>query len=215
MKASQFLLLPNLLSLSRILLTPIVGYLLAQPGLESVYLCVGVLIVAVATDALDGYTARRLNQQSQLGLYLDPVADKLFAAVLLVLLVIYRELPIWLAGVVVGRDLLILVTGLLAVRKRNIALPSNLTGQYAFFAIVFLLGFYIIRFPFGQQLATWTVVALTAASSFNYGRRFLRIMRGQPAPIFQDRPAFRWMRIGAAALLIGLCTVMFVIEMMN
>ena len=215
MKASEFLLVPNILSLSRILLTPLVGYLLARDDLLSVYLCVGVLVLAVATDALDGYAARRLGQQSPLGLYLDPIADKLFAAVLLILLVIYRDLPVWLAAVIVGRDLAILITGLLVVREHRITLPSNLTGQYAFFSIVMLLGFYVIRFDFGQTLATVATVSLVTASSFNYGRRFYAIMRGQPVPIFQDRPSYRWMRIGLAAILLIICIVKFVLEKMN
>jgi CDP-diacylglycerol--glycerol-3-phosphate 3-phosphatidyltransferase len=137
MKTRDFFLLPNLLSLSRILLTPLVGYFLSRPDTASVYFCVVVLVVAVATDALDGWTARKMRLQSQLGLYLDPVADKLFAAVIIVLLVIYRDFPIWLIAVVIGRDLLILLAGLIVLRKRGLTLPSNITGQYAFFSIVF------------------------------------------------------------------------------
>ena len=214
MKTSDFLLLPNLLSLTRVLLTPLVGYLLAQNDLLSVYLCVGVLVLAVVTDALDGYAARRLKQQTPLGLYLDPVADKLFASVLLVLLVIHRGLPIWLAAVIVGRDLVILITGLLVVRRRQITLPSNITGQYAFFSVVMLLGFYVIRFKFGQELATVVTVILVAASSLSYARRFLLIMRGKPAPVFHDRPVYRWLRIGLTGLLLASCLVRFILNMM-
>lgn len=212
MKASHFLLAPNLLSLSRILLTPLVGYLLAQNDVLSVYFCVGVLLVAVSTDALDGWLARKLNQQTELGLYLDPLADKLFAAVLLSLLVIYRDLPLWLAALIVGRDFLILLTGLLAVKARSITLPSNVTGQYTFFAVVVLVTFYVIRFDFGATLATIATVCLVLASLANYGRRFYLIMRGRPAPVFHDRPVYKWLRIGLTALLLSLCLVMFILE---
>ncbi len=212
MKTSDFLLIPNLLSLSRILLTPLVGYLLARNDDLSVYLCMGVLIVAVSTDALDGLLARKLNQQSELGLYLDPLADKLFAAVLLSLLVAFRNFPFWLAALIVGRDVLILFTGLLAVKARSITLPSNVTGQYTFFAVVMLVFFYVIRFEFGERLATVATVSLILASALSYGQRFILIMQGRPVPVFRDRPVYKWLRIGFTALLLGVCLVVFILE---
>jgi CDP-diacylglycerol--glycerol-3-phosphate 3-phosphatidyltransferase len=215
MKTSDFFLLPNLLSLTRIALTPLVGYFLAKSDDLSVVLCVGVLVIAVATDALDGWTARKLNLQSQLGLYLDPIADKLFAAVLLVLLVIYRDVPIWLMLVVVGRDLAILLAGTVVLKKKGVLLSSNLTGQYAFFSIVILLGFYVIRFEFGQLLAMTATIILTAASTFNYGKRFFQVVSGRPVSVFRDRKLYQGLRIGLTALLLAVCLVMYLKQILG
>ncbi len=80
--------IPNLLTLLRIVLIPfiVVLYLTSIPGIW----VAGIFILASATDCLDGFLARRMNQVSPFGRFLDPVADKLLIVVVLVLLVSYR-----------------------------------------------------------------------------------------------------------------------------
>lgn len=97
--------IPNLLTLSRLLLTPVVIWLL----LETQYaLAFGLFILAGLTDALDGMIAKRFGQQTELGAYLDPIADKVLIVSIFVTLGIMHALPVWLVLLVVSRDALII-----------------------------------------------------------------------------------------------------------
>jgi len=203
---------PNLVSLSRVLITPVVGYFLARDDAVSIVIGAALLILAAISDGVDGYLARRLNMRSGLGLILDPLADKLFAAVLLIELVMFRGLPVWLAAVIVGRDLLIAAGGMLVLRRRKVPLASNVTGQYTFFSIVLLLGFYVVRFRFGIWLISVITVLLVAISLASYGYRFVRLWRGLPMDSSPDRQLYRILRVAATVVILAICAVMLVVE---
>ncbi len=193
---------PNLVSLSRILLVPFIGYYLAQGDDHSTRVCVILLAVAVLTDLLDGYLARRLNQISRLGIALDPIADKILAAALVVLLVLYREFPLWLAGVIIGRDLLLLMAGLVLLKQKRIVVPANLTGKYTFVAIAVLLFSHVIRFEFGVRMMTPITVLLIGVSTIIYSLVFVRVRaRGSVVGRPTDRPLMRGLRFLALFVL--------------
>lgn len=96
--------IPNIMTLARMALVPaflicvIYGWL---------YVSLAIFIIAALTDALDGYLARRLHQETQLGLYLDPLADKLLCTVSYVSFAVIGLIPAWLAIVVCFKDLFI------------------------------------------------------------------------------------------------------------
>ena len=99
--------IPNQLTLLRILLIPVFIVVFYLPYEHSNFLACIIFILAAITDILDGYYARKLNQISSLGVFLDPVADKLMVAIALVLLVqknpeIYLALP---AAIIIGREI--------------------------------------------------------------------------------------------------------------
>lgn len=193
---SQFLTIPNLFSLSRIFLTPFVAWFLAQDTPQATLLCIGLFIIAAITDFLDGYTARTRNEISRLGVALDPIADKLFAGIVVILLIFHRDLPVWLAAVILGRDLVIMAAGAALLRGRTISLPSNLTGKYTFSAIAVLLASYVVRFDWGITLFTWLTLLFSVLSLIMYTRVFLAIRAGRPIPRFRDRPHWKSIRIG-------------------
>ena len=200
MPTPEILKIPNLLSLSRIALAPIICHFLSRNDTTGIMVSLILMVVAGITDGLDGYLARRWKQTGRLGTALDPIADKLFAALLVICLIIHRDFPIWLASVIVGRDLLIVGLGMLLLGDRNISLPSNLTGKYAFTAIVVLLASYVIRFEFGIMLTTWTTMILIAASLYGYGRVFVMVKRGKPAPEFTDKKYLMTIRTAATTV---------------
>ena len=191
---SELTSLPNLVSLSRIAMIPLVGWFLSRDDATSVIVCALLIILAGISDGLDGWLARRLGRVSRLGIALDPIADKIFAGALVILLVIYRDLPLWLATVIVGRDLLIVMIAGLLMRGRDINLPSNLTGKYAFASTAMLIGCYVIRFGYGVNLFTWTTLVLLVASTIGYARVMVIVRRGGPPPVFTDRPLYRMLR---------------------
>jgi len=98
--------IPNIITFSRILLIPIFVFIFYLPAQWS-YMCAAVIFaMAGATDWLDGYLARKLNQSTKLGAFLDPVADKLMVVTAIVLLVEVHANP-WLAIpsiVIIGRE---------------------------------------------------------------------------------------------------------------
>ena len=97
--------LPNLLTLIRLLLAPVVAWRLLEHDVEGAF---WLFVIAAITDLLDGNLARWLNQRSVLGAWLDPIADKVMLLTTLSMLALTGLLPMWLLYVVVVRDLIIL-----------------------------------------------------------------------------------------------------------
>lgn len=101
--------LPNLLTLSRILLIPFFVLVYIIPGADTYVYAAGLFALAALTDSLDGYLARRLEQITPFGAFLDPVADKLIVVSALVVLIGHHG-NLWLtlpALVIVGREIVI------------------------------------------------------------------------------------------------------------
>jgi cardiolipin synthase len=94
--------IPNLITLLRILLTPLFVIFLIQGSYHKALL---VFLLAGLSDLADGLIARTWHQKSRLGSYLDPLADKVLMVASFVTLSIYREIPSWLTVVVISRDL--------------------------------------------------------------------------------------------------------------
>lgn len=101
--------IPNILTLIRIILIPVLVIVFYVPGQWSYQLSAAIFGIAALTDLLDGYLARRLNQLSAFGAFLDPVADKLMVAVALVLLVQDNPSPLFAipAAIIIGREIAI------------------------------------------------------------------------------------------------------------
>lgn len=97
--------LPNLITLARIALVAPIAWLLWHMRYPEALL---LTVIAGLSDAVDGYLARRFNWLSPMGAMLDPIADKLLAVMLFVVFTLQGHLPLWLALIVIGRDLLIL-----------------------------------------------------------------------------------------------------------
>lgn len=96
--------LPNLLTIARILLVPLAVWLIINDEFAAAF---AVFVVAGITDAVDGFIAKRFNAVTELGAYLDPVADKLLLVSAFVTLTAIDLVPLWLAVAVVARDLVI------------------------------------------------------------------------------------------------------------
>jgi cardiolipin synthase len=98
--------IPNLLTLLRIILVPIIVILLIQGSFIKALM---VFLVAGLSDALDGFLARVLHQQTVLGAYLDPIADKALLASSFITLSVLHIIPGWVTVIVISRDFIILL----------------------------------------------------------------------------------------------------------
>ncbi len=160
--------IPNQLTLLRILLIPVFVLVFYLPMSWNNYLACLVFTIAAVTDVLDGYLARKLNQTSSLGAFLDPVADKLMVAVVLVLLVqqnpvIYLALP---AAIIIGREITVsaLREWMAEIGARNMVAVSA-WGKIKTVAQMLALGFLIFRMPlFGLPIYEIGLVLLYIAA---------------------------------------------------
>ena len=99
--------LPNRLSIVRILFIPVIVYLISTQEDKLIFLSAVLFIVAGITDGLDGYIARKMSLKSRLGLYLDPIADKLLVSSVLITLTDYKIVPLWVTIILVCREFII------------------------------------------------------------------------------------------------------------
>lgn len=137
------------------------------------------------------------------GMVLDPLADKILAAFLAVMLIFYRDFPLWLAATIISRDLVILMASATLLRGKNVVVPSTITGKYAFFFIVILLACSVIRFEYGVWLTTYICFVLIALSIIIYTRLFDRIRRGKSFLPFKDISLFKFVRVSLTALVLA------------
>lgn len=99
--------LPNLITFSRLLGIPFLLYGLYNPTPQARWVCLTIFLVAALTDWLDGYLARKLNQITDLGKFLDPLVDKLLVLAPLLVLVELQTIPAWGVFVILARELAI------------------------------------------------------------------------------------------------------------
>ncbi|MGF1525055.1 MAG: CDP-diacylglycerol--glycerol-3-phosphate 3-phosphatidyltransferase [Leptolyngbyaceae cyanobacterium] len=99
--------LPTWVTVSRLLGVPVVLILLLDPTPTHTWIAVGVFLIAAGTDWVDGYLARRLDQVTELGKFLDPLVDKLLVLAPLLALIELGEVPAWGVFIILARELTI------------------------------------------------------------------------------------------------------------
>lgn len=189
MAAGSSLTIPNVISALRLLAIPLyVWLILSQSAYGWAFL---VLAIAGATDWVDGYLARRLNQQSRLGEILDPLADRLYIAATVISLALISVIPWWLVGVLVARDVMLLMIVPLLRRRGLLTLPVTLLGKAATFALLWGFPFLLlsgiggllgeIAGVFGWAFALWGTFLYWMA-----GLDYLRTALGYSAGVGND-----------------------------
>jgi cardiolipin synthase len=171
----DFLLLPNLLAIFRILLFPFIFFFLTQDTYSGLIVAVILIALAVASDVLDGYAARRLRQITDLGRILDPLADKLGLGIFVVFIIIYRGFPVWAAGLLFLKDLLTLVAAIAMAKRKGFVLMSNNWGKLNSWIWVFTVVVYIVKI---QPLQQWLLVIATVSVA-NAIIQYLRLFFAQ------------------------------------
>lgn len=125
---------PNFLSILRLILVPVFLYLLLDGQNVAALL---VLVFASASDWFDGFIARKFNQITNLGVVLDPLADRLYIFATLIGLTINGNIPVWLATVVIARDVLLLIGYPVLASHGYGPLPVHFLGKAATFALLY------------------------------------------------------------------------------
>ncbi len=179
----------NLLTLSRIAAIPLIVILLLLPGGLARWLALGLYALACLTDFFDGYIARRFGLASALGRFLDPIADKLVVAAILLALASNGEIAGWLilpALVILCRE--ILVSGLREyLAELRVGMPVSLLAKWKTAAQMTALGFLILGAHGPRDLPVamigavllWAAAILTVITGYDYLRLGLRHMEGR------------------------------------
>ncbi|HHV16365.1 MAG TPA: CDP-diacylglycerol--glycerol-3-phosphate 3-phosphatidyltransferase [Gelria sp.] len=170
--------LPNKLTMFRIILVPVLVVVLLINIPYGDYFAAAIFILAALTDSLDGYLARRWKQVTRLGIFLDPLADKLLIMAALICLVQLGRIPGWIAIVIIAREFA--VSGLRAIKAGDgIVIPASIWGklktltQVIAVLLVILESVYrsITTLPIGLW-AMYVAVVITIISGVEYFYRF-------------------------------------------
>ncbi|MBT9311824.1 CDP-diacylglycerol--glycerol-3-phosphate 3-phosphatidyltransferase [Leptothoe kymatousa] len=160
--------LPTWITLSRLLAIPVVFWVLANPTVGSRWWAVAVFLLAACTDWLDGYLARRLNQVTELGKFLDPLVDKLLVLAPLMVLVQLGTVPAWGVFLILARELTIAGWRVGQVK----VVGANLWGKVK--TVIQIVAIAVLLSPLSQtyvQLSLvlfWLAVAITWWSGLVY-----------------------------------------------
>ena len=169
---------------------PVVVVLFAWDFTNHLYVATGVFVVAMATDQVDGWLARRWNQTSAFGSLLDPIADKVLVLAAFVMLVAEGVAPAWMVAAIVAREFL--VSGLrLAAIEKGVVIGARDLGKLKTWAqaVAVGIGGFAAAGAWSSDIAWWALlvaVLLTWLSGLDYARvapRILRDERVEAAPV--------------------------------
>ncbi len=172
----------NILTVSRLLLLPfIIALFFAENtwGGFAVWLCLLLYIIGSVTDFFDGYVARKLNQISGFGTFLDPISDKIYVSTLLILLVSFDKIEgVWIILVVLIFMREFLISGLREfLGPKNVKMPVSLLAKWKTTVQMLSLGFLIIGndyAPYTTELGLWLLLLATALTLIT-GVSYMRV----------------------------------------
>jgi cardiolipin synthase (CMP-forming) len=177
--------IPNILTLVRMACVPLIASLLLMPSNAARWWALGVYVVAGITDFFDGYLARKWKLQSSLGRMLDPIADKVLVAVILLVLCADQILAgghIWAAMIIMARE--VLVSGLREyLGGLSVSVPVTQIAKWKTTLQLVAIGF-LIAGPAGESVVPgttlagiaglWIAAAFTLYTGYDYMRAGLR-----------------------------------------
>ena len=184
--SNRIVTIPNALSLLRLLLIPVfLGTLIAAEYLWALV----ILVVSSVTDLVDGVVARRFDQITRLGQLLDPAADRLYILATLIGLAWQQFIPWWLVAIIIARDVLLIVLGVVLANHGYGPLYVHHLGKMATFALLFALPVLILGGAFSALAPVATVLGWSAAlwgaflywwAGILYLRETIRVVRISP-----------------------------------
>ncbi len=167
--------LPNALAALRILLAPLMFWIILNPEFFTdngyhitwnYYFASLLFVLASATDFFDGYIAREWDQMTVLGAILDPLADKMLTLAAFLGLMMIGEASAWAIYIIIVRELFI--TGIRTVAvSEGISVKASWAGKVKTVAQMIAIGFLLMHWPLGEELL-WFAVALTVYSGLEY-----------------------------------------------
>lgn len=174
--------IPNFITLARVLSVPVIFWLLVSGNSRVAFF---VFVCAGISDAVDGYLAKRFDWKTDLGAYLDPLADKLLIVSIYIALGVSHEIPLWLVIAVVSRDILILLAVLLSwlmdhpVRIKPLVVSKiNTAAQLVLAATVLADEGFNLGLDTTRLVLVWLTAVSTLLSLVAYLKAWLMHMAG-------------------------------------
>lgn len=148
--------IPNILSLSRIVIAPIFLWLFLSDDIALQQFSIVLYILGAITDYYDGYFARRFNQVSSFGKFVDPLADKLHTSAAFIAFVLLKIVPLWMVIVIIMRDFGTTLLRIIQKKEFKTSVPAKLktTLQFIFIGAVLIMFYVKGMYPYGKIAST-------------------------------------------------------------
>jgi cardiolipin synthase len=131
------------------------------------YWAVGIILLAGLTDVIDGYLARKTKQITQLGIMLDPLADKLMMIAIFLSLLISGKISFWAAAAIFFRDMAMILCSAVFHFRGKKTVPANIFGKLT--TVLFYLALFFLLFGFREaETFLWSVIVLSYITSLIY-----------------------------------------------
>lgn len=175
--------IPTILSLSRVLLIPVFIYFLSLKTFNGCLIALIIFLVASLTDMLDGWSARRFNQTTEFGAFIDPLADKFLVISAIIAIIAldpsFELFDFWMILIIVGRDILLTFMRMLAI-KQGKPLKTSKFGKikttFQMVSIVIIIMIYIAKwgklFTAHEDIPYWIMLGVTIVTAIS-GVRYL------------------------------------------
>ena len=179
---------PNTLTVLRVIMIPFfVLFMLGDITSVDKYIALGIFIAASLTDTLDGYLARKNNQVTNFGKFMDPLADKLLVCAAMICLMDLDRLPSWIVIIIISREFIISGFRLIAAEHQIVIAASmwgkfKTTFQMAMIILIILninVDFYIAGVGVIHVLATYVALVLTIVSLIDYLNKNKAVLKEQ------------------------------------
>ena|GEM_PF-343646 len=144
--------IPNTLSGLRILMVPVIFLLILHCSPGNFFILIVGFSFSIWLDFFDGYLARKLSQETELGKILDPLADKLMVFFIVLALIIKSNFPLWLGLIIFLRDIIILAAAFILIKGKKKITPSILIGKITFAILGILILVFILDLHQGLDL---------------------------------------------------------------
>ncbi|MEX0952500.1 MAG: CDP-diacylglycerol--glycerol-3-phosphate 3-phosphatidyltransferase [Nitriliruptoraceae bacterium] len=184
MRARDLFGIPNLVTFLRVVLVPVILWLLTLDDPRARWWALGVFVFAAWTDSIDGWVARRFDGVTAWGQFADPVADKLLVIGVLASLALVDELPWWAVVVIVGREVAVTVLRVRLVQRQGRVMPASVWGKVKTVSQIIAIAAHLLPGapPVIAQRLLDVAVVLTVWSGIEYGFRARRLVHaGQDA----------------------------------
>jgi CDP-diacylglycerol--glycerol-3-phosphate 3-phosphatidyltransferase len=176
----EFWNLPNSLTVARCVAVPFVALILVFPGPNWCAAATMVFVIASLTDLIDGYLARKLDLESTIGAFLDPLADKLLVMAVMVMLIPLDRIPSWIVVIFLAREITITALRGIAAAE-GVIIKARSLGKYKTVFQITALSFLIYHYEIlGADahsvgiVLMWFALAYSMISAYDYLRGFLR-----------------------------------------
>ena len=166
--------LPNILTCVRVLLIPVFMVLAFQNNMPCDIAALIVYVVACLTDYVDGYLARKNNQVTNFGKFMDPVADKLLVMAALLIFIEDGTIPAWAVAIILGREFIVSALRMVAASE-GLVIAANMWGKAK--TMITMITLIFLLCPIGpillgpvslQDIMIWITVIITAISGTTY-----------------------------------------------